>query len=61
VEPEIPGSLTDSLKARGHQISRGRIGNATGIKIITDRKGKIVSYDAGIDHRGEGRAAIVDH
>ena len=54
-------SITDLLKKRGHQINRGNIGNATGIKIISDHKGKIVSFDVGIDKRGEGRAAIVDH
>jgi gamma-glutamyltranspeptidase/glutathione hydrolase len=61
VDQEIPESLTDLLKERGHQISRGSIGNATGIKIISDNKGKIISFDVGIDRRGEGRAAIVDH
>ncbi len=61
VDHEIPKPITDLLKKRGHQISRGNIGNATGIKIISDHKGKIVSFDVGIDKRGEGRAAIVDH
>jgi len=61
IDHEIPESLTDLLSERGHQIKRGSIGNATGIKIISDAKGKILSFDVGIDRRGEGRAAIVDH
>ncbi len=61
VDPDLPEIIIDSLSLRGHQITRGNIGNATGIKIIADQKGEIVSFDIGIDKRGEGRAAIVDH
>ena len=61
IDNDVPNSLIDSLKLRGHQIKRGSIGNATGIKIILDEKGNILSFDVGIDKRGEGRSAIVDH
>jgi gamma-glutamyltranspeptidase / glutathione hydrolase len=60
VEPDVPQSVIMSLNEKGHQITRGKIGNATGIKIIR-KKGKISYFDVGIDKRGEGRAAIVDH
>jgi len=61
VDHGIPIPITDLLSERGHHINRGSIGNATGIKIISDHNGKIISFDVGIDMRGEGRAAIVDH
>ena len=61
IDHDVPNSLIDSLKMKGHQIKRGSIGNATGIKIILDEKGNIISFDVGIDKRGEGRSAIVDH
>ena len=61
VDNEIFKSTTDSLVNRGHQIKRGSIGNATGIKLIYDEFNSIISFDVGIDKRGEGRAAIVDN
>ena len=61
VDHGIPIPITDLLSERGHHINRGSIGNATGIKIISDLNGEIISFDVGIDMRGEGRAAIVDH
>lgn len=60
VEQNVPQQVVISLNEKGHHISRGKIGNATGIKIIKNN-GKISYFDVGIDKRGEGRAAIVDH
>lgn len=61
VDPDVPKTITDSLRKRGHQIKLGSIGNATGIKIIYNPQGEIQSFDVGIDKRGEGKRAIVDH
>lgn len=61
VDNGIPDAVIDTLKNRGHNIIKGSIGNATGIKLIYDEEGNIVSFDVGIDSRGEGRKAIVDH
>lgn len=61
VDNEVPESVINSLKDRGHNINKGSIGNATGIKIIYDNEGNIISFDVGIDRRGEGKKAIVDH
>lgn len=60
VEQDVPQPVIVSLSDKGHHITRGRIGNATGIKIIRNN-GKIYNFDVGIDKRGEGRTAIVDH
>lgn len=61
VDPELSPAVIQSLTQKGHHIIEGSIGNATGIKIIIDNKGEIAAFDVGIDKRGEGRAAIVDH
>ena len=61
VDSEIPESVINSLKDKGHSINKGSIGNATGIKIIYDNEGNITSFDVGIDRRGEGKKAKVDH
>ena len=61
VDNGILDSVINTLKNRGHEIKKGSIGNATGIKLIYDDEGNIVSFDVGIDSRGEGRKAIVDH
>jgi len=61
VDNGIPDYIIIDLKNRGHKIKKGSIGNATGIKLIYDEEGNIVSFDVGIDSRGEGRKAIVDH
>ncbi len=61
IDPDMPKAVINSLIEKGHHITEGSIGNATGIKIIYDSKGKISSFDIGIDKRGEGKRAIVDH
>jgi gamma-glutamyltranspeptidase/glutathione hydrolase len=60
IEDELSGAIVRSLEDKGHTLKKGRIGNATGIKII--RRGDTINhFDVGIDKRGEGRNAIVDH
>ena len=61
VDNDMPGSTVEALREKGHVVKLGSIGNATGIRIIYDSLGKISSLDVGIDKRGEGRAAIIDH
>ena len=58
-EGEIPGNIIQSLQSMGHKIKKGSIGNAMGIKLIKDKAG--LKFDVGIDHRGEGNKAIIDH
>ena len=55
VDPDLPEETIDALKAKGHDIRKGSIGNANGVKINRDADGNIVSLDAGIDRRGDGR------
>ncbi len=61
VDPDMPDNVVLALKEKGHHVTRRSIGNATGIKINRDQNGKIISYEVGIDKRGEGRSAVVDH
>ena len=56
----VPDSIIQGLEQKGHHIIRGSIGNATGIRIVRN-KDQINYFDVGIDSRGEGRSAIVDH
>ena len=60
IDPEITDSVLKSLSDRGHNVYKGSIGNAHGIKIFYDESGNIKGYDVGIDRRGEGRNAIID-
>lgn len=61
VDSDMPDDVVQALKGFGHNIILRNIGNATGIKIIRDSDGNLVSFDSGIDKRGDGRSAIVDH
>ena len=58
---DMSQAVINSLIEKGHHIIHGGIGNANGIKIIYNNNGNISYFDVGIDKRGEGRAAIVDH
>lgn len=58
IEPAVSEDVIEELKRRGHQIDRGTIGNATGIRIIYNDDGEIVSVDVGIDKRRDGHASI---
>ncbi|NAS31708.1 gamma-glutamyltransferase [Flavobacteriaceae bacterium R38] len=61
VDPDMGDEIINSLREKGHLTTKRTIGNATGIKIIRDSQGNITGYDVGIDKRGEGKAAVVDH
>jgi gamma-glutamyltranspeptidase/glutathione hydrolase len=56
VDNDLPQDVIDALTATGHDIVKGNIGNANGIKIIYNSKGEVQRYEAGIDKRGEGGA-----
>ncbi len=60
VDHDMPASSIRELEKMGHQIKKNNIGNATGIRIIRDSNGEIISFETGIDYRGEGRAPIID-
>lgn len=56
----LPQRVMESLKAKGHNLKRGNIGNAHGIKIIRDSNGKITAYQTGIDQRRMAKKPIID-
>lgn len=57
VEPGIPESVRDELSVLGHNIKvRHGIGNAHGLTIEYDEKGKPIKFTGGSDPRGEGLA-----
>ncbi len=58
VDNDLQQSVIDSLVNKGHDILKGNIGNANGIKIIYDDKGEVASYEVGMDKRGEGGAVV---
>lgn len=60
VDPSMADETVAVLKAKGHNVFKRTIGNATGIKIIRDGNGKTTAFDTGIDKRGKGRSAVVD-
>lgn len=60
IDPSIADETVEVLKAKGHNVIKRTIGNATGIKIIRDGNGKTTAFDTGIDNRGKGRSAVVD-
>jgi gamma-glutamyltranspeptidase/glutathione hydrolase len=54
----INPAFVKMLEAKGHKIRYGSIGNAHGIIIRTNNKGKIMNYDAGSDKRGIGSVLV---
>lgn len=61
VDTDMTDAQVNSLTAKGHQVVKRSIGNASGIKVIRNEKGEIQTYDVGSDKRGEGKGAVVDH
>ena len=59
-ENGISEEVINSLKKIGHQVERGIIGNANGIKILRDKTGKIISFDVGKDKRRDGQVTTVN-
>lgn len=60
MDNDMPEQVVKALKAMGHEVRLGSIGNAHGIKILRNANGKIAGYDVGTDKRGEGKAPIID-
>ncbi len=60
VDPDMPEDVIKVLRQKGHQIRKGSIGNAHGIKILRDVNGKIIGYDIGTDKRGDGKSPVID-
>jgi gamma-glutamyltranspeptidase / glutathione hydrolase len=56
VDESVPESVRNELRAKGHQISVRALGNAHGLTIEYDYKGKPVRFTGGSDPRGEGVA-----
>ncbi len=59
VDESLDSQIAAELFEIGHEIKKGRIGNAQGIRLIYDENGDVESFDVGSDRRGEGRAGIV--
>jgi len=51
VDYTLSPDIIKSLEAKGHNIIRGVIGNAHGIRIIRDDKGRISGFETGEDSR----------
>ena len=60
VDSDMPAEVVQALRAKGHNVVLRNVGNATGIKILRDAQGNIMSFDTGIDKRGKGRSAVID-
>lgn len=58
VDKDLTQPVIDSLIRKGHEIIKGNIGNANGIKIIYNNKGEVESYEVGVDKRGETSAVV---
>jgi gamma-glutamyltranspeptidase/glutathione hydrolase len=56
VDEGVLESVRNELKAKGHKISVRTLGNAHGLSIEYDPKGKPVRFTGGSDPRGEGAA-----
>ncbi|HEY5691124.1 MAG TPA: gamma-glutamyltransferase [Cyclobacteriaceae bacterium] len=51
VDNDLPEAVVQSLRGKGHEVVRGSIGNAHGIRILRDGTGKITGFDVGTDKR----------
>lgn len=56
VERGVPESVREVLKAMGHNIRLGGLGNAHALAILYDKKGRPVSFQGASDPRGQGMA-----
>jgi len=52
----VPESVRSELKAKRHHLSVRRLGNAHGLSIEYDTRGKPVRFTGGADPRGEEAA-----
>jgi gamma-glutamyltranspeptidase/glutathione hydrolase len=56
VDEGVPEKVRKELTALGHNVRVQRLGNAHGLAIEYDKKGRPVSFSGGADPRGEGKA-----
>jgi gamma-glutamyltranspeptidase/glutathione hydrolase len=56
VDEGVPESTRKELTKRGHNVQVKRLGNAHGLTVEYDAKGKPVRFTGGADPRGEGMA-----
>lgn len=57
-DPDLSETTINALRERGHQVEKGKIGDAHGVKIMRDKKGKIIGFDVGVDKRGRGSIPV---
>lgn len=56
VDEGVPESLRQELTKLGHKVQARRLGNAHGLTVEYDKKGRPTSFTGGADPRGEGAA-----
>src|SRR5438874_9713116 len=56
VDEGVPEAVRNELAAKGHKVVIRKLGNAHGLTIEYDAKGKPVRFTGGADPRGEGAA-----
>jgi gamma-glutamyltranspeptidase/glutathione hydrolase len=56
VDEGVPESVRKALTALGHKVQSKRLGNAHGLTIEYDKKGRPMRFSGGSDPRGEGVA-----
>ncbi|MGH9768184.1 MAG: gamma-glutamyltransferase, partial [Blastocatellia bacterium] len=61
IDNGVPESVRKELSAMGHNIRVRSLGNAHGLTIEYDAKGKAVRFTGGADPRGEGAAIGLAH
>src|SRR5262249_48963476 len=57
VEEEVPEGVRKELTKLGHHVQVRRQGNAYGLTVEYDSKGKPIRFTGSADPRGEGRAS----
>jgi gamma-glutamyltranspeptidase/glutathione hydrolase len=56
VDEGVPESVRKELPALGHKVQVRRLGNAHGLTVEYDTKGRPQRFSGGADPRGEGQA-----
>ena len=56
VDPGVPDSVRKELTRRGHNVQVRRLGNAHGLTVEYDKRGRPERFAGGADPRGEGHA-----
>ena len=60
VDKHMSQQLIDALTEKGHNIVKGNIGNAHGIKFLRDKEGNIVGFEEGVDFRSKQATPVMD-